>query len=211
MDAGPGFSSYTWSTGATTQSISDVTVGTYWVDLKTGDCTTRQTVKVYPTKQPVISNIEITNNDITVVVVGGTAPYKYSTDQIQWQDSNVFTDLPRGDTTVYVKDSFNCTPIEVTITVPNIVNVITPNGDGVNDVLDYSALAKKPNLVFGIYDRYGVQIFEGNKDTGYKWDGTINKSKKVSTGNYWFSISWNETKNRTPVKYSGWILVKNRE
>lgn len=211
LDAGTGFDGYSWSTGATTQIISDVSVGTYWVDLKTGDCTTRQTVKVYATQQPVVSNIEITNNDITVFVVGGTAPYKYSKDNINWQDSNIFTDLKRGDTTIYVKDSFDCAPIEVTITVPNIVNVITPNGDGVNDVLDYSALAGKPNLVLGIYDRYGVKIFEGNKDTGYKWDGTISKTKKVSTGNYWFSISWNETKNKTPIKFSGWILVKNRE
>ncbi|WP_406567330.1 T9SS type B sorting domain-containing protein, partial [Chryseobacterium kimseyorum] len=36
------------------------------------------------------------------------------------------------------------------------MNVITPNGDGVNDILDYSALAGKPNLVLGIFDRYGV-------------------------------------------------------
>lgn len=211
LDAGPGFGGYTWSTGATTQTISNVSVGTYWVDLKTGDCTTRQTVKVYPTQQPVVSNVEITNNDITVFVTGGTAPYRYSIDNINWQDSNVFTDLSRGDTTVYVKDSFDCTPIEVTITVPNIVNVITPNGDGVNDVLDYSALANKPNLVLGIFDRYGVKIFEGNKDTGYKWDGTINKTKKVSTGTYWFNISWSEIKTKTPIKFSGWILVKNRE
>lgn len=211
LDAGPGFDAYAWSTGATTQTITNVTVGTYWVDLKTGDCTTRQTVKVYPTQQPVISNIEVTTNDITISVVGGTAPYRYSIDNINWQDSNVFTDLTRGDVTVYVKDSFDCTPLEVTITVPNIVNVITPNGDGVNDVLDYSALANKPNLVLGIFDRYGVKIFEGNKEAGYKWDGAINKTKKVSTGNYWFSISWNESKNKTPIKFSGWILVKNRE
>ncbi|MCY0978722.1 gliding motility-associated C-terminal domain-containing protein [Chryseobacterium wangxinyae] len=211
LDAGTGFDGYSWSTGATTQVITDVTVGTYWVDLRTGDCTTRQTLNVYPTKQPVISTIEITNNDITVIVVGGTAPYQYSIDNVKWQDSNVFTDLTRGDITVYVRDSFSCAPIEVTVTIPNIVNVITPNGDGVNDVLDYSSLANKPNLVLSIFDRYGVKIFEGNKDTGYKWDGTINKTKKVSTGNYWFSITWNENKNKTPMKFSGWILVKNRE
>ncbi|CAD7808670.1 hypothetical protein CHRY9390_01869 [Chryseobacterium aquaeductus] len=211
LDAGPGFDGYQWSTGATTQVISDVTVGTYSVILKTGDCFAKQSVKVYSTQQPVISNIEVTNNDITISVVGGTAPYQYSTDNIKWQDSNIFTDLTRGDIIVYVKDSFNCTPIEVSVTIPNIVNVITPNGDGVNDVLDYSALANKPNLILEIFDRYGVKIFEGNKDTGYKWDGTINKTKKVSTGNYWFNISWNESKNKTPIKYSGWILVKNRE
>lgn len=211
LDAGTGFDGYQWSTGATTQIISDVTVGTYSVILKKGDCFTKQTVTVYPTQQPVISNIEVTSNDITVFAVGGTAPYKYSIDNINWQDSNVFTDLSRGDITVYVRDFFNCVPLEVTVTIPNIINVITPNGDGVNDVLDYSALANKPNLLLGIYDRYGVKIFEGNKDTGFKWDGTINKTKKVSTGNYWFSISWNENKNKTPIKFSGWILVKNRE
>lgn len=212
LDAGPGFDGYQWSTGATTQTISDVSVGTYWVILKTGECFTKQAVKVYASQQPVVSSIEITNNDITIFVVGGTAPYKYSIDDNNWQDSNVFTDLPRGDIKVYVKDSFNCAPIEINVTIPNIVNVITPNNDGVNDVLDYSSLANKPNLVFGIFDRYGVKIHEGNKDNNYKWDGTINGSKKVSTGNYWFNISWNENgKNKTPIKFSGWILVKNRE
>nr|WP_314495298.1 gliding motility-associated C-terminal domain-containing protein [uncultured Chryseobacterium sp.] len=211
LDAGPGFDGYQWSTGATTQIINDVTVGTYWVILKTGDCFTKQTVKVYPTQQPVISNIEVTNSTINVSVVGGTAPYKYSVDNINWQDSNVFTDVKRGDIKVYVKDSYDCAPLEVTVTIPNIINVITPNGDGINDILDYSALAKKSNLILGIFDRYGTKIFEGNKDTGFKWDGTINKTKKISTGNYWFSISWNENKNQTPVKFSGWVMVKNRE
>lgn len=211
LDAGAGFDGYLWSTGATTQTISNVNVGTYWVNLKTGDCTTRQSVTVYPTKQPVVSNIEITNNDITVYATGGTAPYRYSLDNVDWQDSNVFTDLPRGNATVYVKDSFDCVPVIVEITIPNLINVITPNGDGVNDILDYSALANKTDLLLGIFDRYGVKIFEGNKDAGYKWDGTINKTKKVSTGNYWFTISWIEPKRKTPVKFSGWILVKNRE
>lgn len=211
LDAGPGFDGYEWSTGATTQTISNVGVGTYWVKLKTGDCITKQAVKVYASEQPVITNIEVTGTSITVNVTGGVAPYEYSINNINWQSSNVFTDLPRGDVKVYVRDTYSCVPIEVEITIPNIVNVITPNGDGVNDVLDYSALANKPNLILGIFDRYGVQIFEGNKDTGYKWDGTINKTKKVSTGNYWFSITWNEAKTKTPIKFSGWILVKNRE
>lgn len=211
LDAGPGFDGYEWSTGATTQTISNVGVGTYWVKLKTGDCITKQPVKVYASEQPVITNIEVTGTSITVYVTGGVTPYEYSINNINWQSSNVFTDLPRGDVKVYVRDTFSCVPIEVEITIPNIVNVITPNGDGVNDVLDYSALANKPNLVLGIFDRYGVKIFEGNKDTGYKWDGTIGKTKKVSTGNYWFSITWNENKTKTPIKFSGWILVKNRE
>ncbi|ROH86581.1 gliding motility-associated C-terminal domain-containing protein [Chryseobacterium cucumeris] len=210
LDAGPGYTSYLWSTGATTPSISNVGVGTYWVDLKTRECTTRQTVKVYPSENPVISDINISNNTVTLTAIGGTTPYQYSMDNINWQNENVFTNVPRGSNTFYVKDAYNCTPVEVEITVPNLINIITPNGDGINDVLDYSALAGKPNFTFSIYDRYGSKIHEGSKLNGYQWDGSIG-GKKVSTGNYWFDMGWNETnKKQTPIKYTGWIMVKNR-
>lgn len=212
LDAGPGFDSYEWSTGATTQSIASVGTGTYWVKLKTGDCVAKQEVKVFASEQPVVANIEISNNNITVYVIGGTPAYQYSIDDVNWQDSNMFTNMTRGDHTIYVKDSYNCDPIEVGVVVPNIINVITPNGDGVNDVVDYSALAGKENLILSIFDRYGAKIFQADKSNGYKWDGSANGTKKVPTGNYWYSVTWNENnKNKTPIKFSGWILVKNRE
>lgn len=211
LDAGPGFTSYKWSTGATTQAISNVAVGTYWVDLKTGDCTVRQTVKVYPSAQPVITSVDISSTTVTVYVNGGTAPYKYSLDGIHWQDSNEFKNMPRGDSQIYVKDAYDCDPINISIVVPNLINVITPNGDGVNDFIDYSALAGKQNLVFNIFDRYGAKIHQADKSNRYKWDGTVG-GRKVPTGSYWYSVSWNENdKKSTPIKYSGWILVKNRD
>ncbi|MCA6066855.1 gliding motility-associated C-terminal domain-containing protein [Chryseobacterium sp. RG1] len=211
LDAGPGFVSYEWSTGATTQTIQGVAVGAYWVKLQTGKCFTLQKVNIYPSNQPVVSNIDITNNTITVTANGGTAPYKYSIDGVNWQDSNVFTGLPRGENKIYVKDSYDCNPVEVQVTVPNLLNAITPNGDNVNDYIDYSALAYKKNLVFIVYDRYGNKLYEAGKIRDYKWDGTAS-GKKILTGTYWYSISWNENdKNNTQTKYSGWVLVKNRE
>ncbi|WP_344832374.1 T9SS type B sorting domain-containing protein, partial [Chryseobacterium ginsenosidimutans] len=188
-----------------------VGVGTYWVKLKTGECVVTQNVKVFASEQPVISSIDISSNTITVHVVGGTPSYQYSMDGVQWQDSNEFKDVPRGDSKIYVKDAYDCEPIVVTIVVPNLINVITPNGDGVNDVIDYSALAGKQNLVFNIFDRYGAKIHQADQSNKYKWDGTI-AGRKIPTGSYWFSVSWNENdKKNTPVKYAGWILVKNRE
>ena len=211
LDAGPGFSGYEWSTGATTQVISNVGVGTYWVKLTTGDCTAIQNVKVYATEQPVVSNIEISNNSINVNVIGGTPAYQYSLDNVNWQDSNSFTGLTRGDYTVYVKDSYDCVPMEVNIVVPNIINVITPNGDGVNDVIDYSALRNKSGLVLTIFDRYGTKIHVADQSNNYTWDGTI-AGKKIPTGTYWYSVTWTENnKNKTPIKFSGWVMVKNRD
>ncbi|SDI88806.1 gliding motility-associated C-terminal domain-containing protein [Chryseobacterium taeanense] len=210
LDAGPGFITYEWSTGATSQTIT-AGVGTYWVKLKTGDCVATQTVKVYASDQPVITSVDISNTTVTVYVNGGTAPYKYSTDGINWQDSNEFKNMPRGDSHIFVKDAYDCNPIDIGIVVPNLINVITPNGDGVNDVIDYSALAGKQNLVFNVYDRYGTLIHKSDKFSQYKWDGTMS-GRKIPTGNYWYSVSWNENdKKNTSVKYSGWILVKNRD
>lgn len=211
LDAGPGFTAYEWSTGATTQIISNVGVGTYWVKLTTGDCTAIQKVKIYATEQPVISNVEITNNSIAVNVTGGTPAYQYSLDNVNWQDSNVFSGLTRGDYTVYVKDSYDCVPMEIVIVLPNIINVITPNGDGVNDVINYSALSGKGNLILNIFDRYGTKIHQADKSNNYTWDGKIG-GKNVPTGNYWYSVTWNENnKNKTPIKFTGWVMVKNRE
>jgi gliding motility-associated-like protein len=211
LDAGSGFASYEWSTGEITQSIHNVPVGIYWVKLKTGNCITKQIVRVNAAADPVITSLDITNNTITVNVSGGLAPYQYSLDGIKWQDSNIFTGLPRGENKIFVKDFYNCEPIQIQVTVPNLINAITPNGDNINDFIDYSALAYKKNLNFVVYDRYGNKKFEADKTRNYKWDGTSG-GKKMTTGTYWYTISWNENdKNNTQTKYSGWVLVKNRE
>jgi gliding motility-associated-like protein len=210
LDAGPGFQAYQWSTGETTQVISNVGVGEYWVDLNTDGCVTRQTVKVYASPSPVITNIDITNNTVTVTATGGTLPYQFSLDNINWQDSNVFTSVPRGQASIYVKDAYDCDPSVVEITVPNLVNAITPNDDNVNDYLDYSALGYKKDVVLTVYDRYGTKIHVGDKTNMYQWDGRTG-NKKVETGTYWYTITWSDPVTKVPSQYSGWILVKNRD
>lgn len=211
LDAGPGFASYLWSTGETTQVINNVTVGEYWVDLETNNCKTRQKVKVFKVADPVITNVEITNNTATLTVAGGTQPYEYSVDNVNWQATNVFNNLPRGQNIFYVKDANNCIPVSIEVTVPNLINAITPNGDSVNDFIDYSALAYKQNLVFNVYDRYGNKVHTADKNTGFKWDGKFN-DRKIHTGTYWYNISWNEPNAKnTLIVYNGWILVKNRD
>jgi len=62
-----------------------------------------------------------------------------------------------------------------------------------------------------VFDRYGTKIHQADKLNGYKWDGAVG-GRKVPTGTYWYSILWNENDQKsTPVKFTGWVLVKNRE
>lgn len=209
LDAGPGYTDYLWSTGATTQSIQNVPVGNYWVLLTFDGCQTKQTVTVFNAPTPKIKHVEVKNNTVTITVEGGTPPYQYSRDDIAWQDSNLFTNLPRGKNTFYVKDAFGCSPIQIQITVPNLVNAITPNDDGINDTLDYSELAYLKDFVLTIYNRYGQAVFSSDTTKEYKWNGKID-GRPVATGTYWYEIKWKEPDTEQQIIYSGWILVKNR-
>lgn len=56
---------------------------------------------------------------ITVTnVMGGTSPYMYSIDGVNFQTSPIFTDLTNGTYTVIIKDANDCTFITNEITIP---------------------------------------------------------------------------------------------
>lgn len=65
--------------------------------------------------------------------------------------------------------------------------VVTPNGDGVNDVFDVSAmLGQYPDATVTIYDRTGKVLSEYMaSDKG--WDGTYNGNDLPST-DYWYKV-----------------------
>ncbi|WP_374460700.1 T9SS type B sorting domain-containing protein [Chryseobacterium taeanense] len=208
LDAGPGFTSYNWSTGATSQVIT-VGAGNYYVDLEFNGCIYHQLVNVTTEQAPVINKIEVSGYNATVFVSGGTPPYQYSLNGIDYQTSNVFSGLSRGMHTVYVVGADRCIPVIKEFLVLNLINAITPNGDGINDALNYSDLRIKQNVSIEVVDRYGAPVYKST-DKNYIWDGKLN-GRPLPTGTYWYLLKWTEPDTKLPVSYSGWLLIKNRE
>ena len=206
LDAGAGFTSYHWSNGENTQSIKNVPAGDYWVDLSFNDCVYRQFVKVSEPAELLIDNVLIEGNKITIQVSNGIPPYRYFLDGAQ-QSSNMIENVATGKHTVEVRDQ--CGFVIQNFSIIAIKNLITPNGDGFNDIIDYSDLMTKTDPVLEVYDRNGQLVFKGSPVNRFSWDGKLN-GRDLPTSSYWYILEWNESGNPIRVKNTGWILLKNR-
>jgi gliding motility-associated-like protein len=208
LDAGPDFDSYLWNTGETTSSISGVKIGQYTVRLEHNGCFFTQEVNVTAEEEPIINEIDIQGSTVTIKASGSTPPYYYSLDNGPYQTSNIFYNVTLGNHFVRVKS--NCDAVTKEFSVIKLINFISPNGDGKNDVLDYSQLKNKMNPKFIVYDRFGKLVFEGTSSNNYTWDGKI-KGVIVPSTSYWYTIEWAETSTSEIKRFSNWILVKNND
>ena len=136
---------------------------------------------------------------IECLATGGFGTYEYSLNLIDWQSSPVFTDLPNGTYTAYVRDLQGCDILSVSnlfaVTYPNF---FTPNGDGYHDTWNITGLDESYEANIYIYDRYGKllkQIIPN--ETG--WNGTFNGQILPST-DYWFKIEYTENNVRKEFK-----------
>ncbi|RLZ07753.1 choice-of-anchor L domain-containing protein [Faecalibacter macacae] len=207
LNAGSGFDSYLWlHNGSTSQIITNVPVGTYHVRLEFNGCFYTQEVIVHAAENPIIENVIVTGTTVTVTVTNPTANYLYALDNGPYQSSNIFYNVGIGNHTVSVKSSSECNPVSEDFAIVNMVNFISPNNDGINDVLDYSDLMYKLNPKFQVFDRFGKIIFDGSPSNNYIWDGTFN-GKKVASGSYWYTLEFREPGSEKIIKQTNWILV----
>jgi gliding motility-associated-like protein len=192
ITAEAGFDSYVWSTGQTTQSINVSQPGTYTLTVSKGNCQGVFPIEVIQSNAPTIQHIETSDwtqndNSITVILDGtGVGDYVYSLDNIHFQASNTFTDLPPGSYTVYVKDLNECGTIAETVFLLAYPRFFTPNGDGFNDHWKVIFSETEPHLMTYVFDRYG-KLITGFLPGSLGWDGTLNGEPLPST-DYWFLV-----------------------
>ncbi|MDQ0592729.1 gliding motility-associated-like protein [Chryseobacterium ginsenosidimutans] len=212
LDAGSGPSySYSWNTGATTQTISIDTAGTYSVTITNGVCSQTFTATVGYIVTPQISEIIYNNNILTIIVKNnGNVPVEYSIDGgVTWQGSNIFSVLKNTQYSIRVRNRGATCDTTAEYYTFFMANVITPNSDGKNDVIDFSEISKYGNFEGGIFDRYGKAVFKPSTKTPI-WDGKY-IGRPLPTETYWYKLQWEDRITKKPVQLSGWILLKNRD
>lgn len=205
LNAGDGFSDYEWSpNNETSHKIEVNTPGEYCVKITTKEgCSFVQCVTVKEGVLPEF-NVEVISSNLIVHVSSSNTPYEYSLDGITWQNENQFPYTKGTTYTVFVreKSKANCVASK-TIHIPFIPNVITPNGDGINDFWDLSSLNFYSGTIkVKLYNQYGTLVKELTINNG---KNLANNEIKLTSGTYWYLI---EIPNFALLK--GWLLVKNR-
>ncbi|MCY1663447.1 T9SS type B sorting domain-containing protein [Chryseobacterium sp. SL1] len=212
LDAGSGPNySYSWNTGATSQTINVDTAGTYSVTISNGVCSKTFTATVGYIATPQIKEITYKDPFLTIIVQNnGNVPIEYSIDGgVTWQASNTFQVLKNTKYSIRVRNRGATCDTTAEYYTFFMANVITPNSDGSNDVIDFSEISKYGNFEGGIFDRYGKEVFRPTTKTPI-WDGKY-IGRPLPTGTYWYKLQWEDKIIKKPVQLSGWILLKNRD
>ncbi len=176
-------SEYTWNTGAKDSVIKVNNGGTYWLNIKYGNCDTYDTVNiVYDTVKVWLSGEDITCDPETFKLKGWVRVSG------QYKDLNWSSD-PAGLVPANFKDTvlsidkkglffingynINGCPYKDSLSIEavdtkkyfKIGNVFSPNGDSINEAFPAVNAAYLYHLI--IFDRWGVKVFEGENEPWY--------------------------------------------
>lgn len=149
----------------------------------------------------------------TLLGSGGVEYYWWSSYPAKYSDR--FTSSPavwpETDTTVFyvlVTDALGCQGIDscrVYVVRPEVANevqnLITPNGDGINDALDLTnLLGPEPASVY-IYNRWGGEVWS-DVDYDNNWRGTSNGGDDLPDGTYYILV-----RRESGIVYSGAVTI----
>ncbi|MEN2415557.1 Ig-like domain-containing protein [Flavobacterium mesophilum] len=189
LDAGISGMSYLWSTGATTQTIEIGTGGTYTVDVTSPapqNCTSRKTIVVEEHEIPQIDRIDVEGTRAIIYLKKEQPYFEYSVDGSNFQDSNIFYDVPGGLQTAYVREKNGCGGTTKNFVVLVFPPFFTPNNDSYNDVWEVTGMENYPQAQVTIFDRYGKLLAQLSA-LRMSWDGNFNHAP-LPASDYWYAL-----------------------
>lgn len=137
-----------------------------------------------------IDTIDLAEENSITILATGNGDYVFSlNDEFgEYQNSNVFNNVPAGIHTVYVKDLNGCGTVKNEVAVLGIPKFFTPNQDGSNDYWNIKGVNHMSNAKTNIqiFDRFG-KLLKQISPLDIGWDGTYNNMKMPAT-DYWYVI-----------------------
>ncbi len=230
LDAGAGFNSYVWSTGATTQTITVSQIGSYTFTVTRGACTASATINVTSGTKPEtsigVSPAQPTANSLglekqaficvddgeTLTLTGDTTNTAQLVTWSTGATTNQITVNAAGTYTATIQYTPGCIVID-SIVVQDVCEVkffvptaFSPNGDGVNDNLSIFGKGFF-NLDFRVFNRWGevIYISRSQNDTG--WDGTAHGVESPNGTYVWRAIYEDVRSPGTLIKKWGRINI----
>jgi gliding motility-associated-like protein len=91
--------------------------------------------------------------------------------------------------------------IEVTETTGFIPNVFTPNGDGMNDELEFVGIDQTAEYSIKIFNRWGKMVYEGT-DAMAHWDGTGHNN-----GVYFYELRYTDICSEEERLVTGYVTL----
>jgi len=141
----------------------------------------------------------ISKGEVAVLTASGALTYQWSNANgiLSGQNNALLTVRP-SQTTTYTVTGFNqygrsstktfTLEVRADYQVLNIMNVITPNGDGKNDTWKVENIDMYPNNTVKVFDRSGKIVFE-MKGYDNSWGGTF-RGSVVPEGAYYYIIDF---------------------
>ncbi|MRM85427.1 T9SS type B sorting domain-containing protein [Riemerella anatipestifer] len=189
-------------------NYSEVQWGVYTVEaVNAVGCPSTITFKITDENQPKIVNVTTDNDRIEVTAEGGVQPYTYIFNGVP-QQSNILLNPAGSQYTIQVRSATGCLGAPLSVYFLKFTNVITPNGDGKNDVWTVEHLDKMKEVSMIIMDRYGKPVFKAESGGNLVWDGT-EKGRELPSATYWYVIKWYDPATQRNEVKQGWILLKN--
>ncbi|HLP14493.1 MAG TPA: gliding motility-associated C-terminal domain-containing protein [Flavobacteriales bacterium] len=195
---------YSWNTGETTATItvSPLVNSTYTVTYSNGICTSTASTDVCVNPLPVViasADTSVEFDHPVIIHATGTGPF-------EWSPSNSLScaicpdpEAAAQETTTYIvstTNEFGCTAQDdITVSVYYVIhipNIITPNGDGMNDY--FHVIGMPANSSIQIFNRWGNLLYESAS-----YD---NKWSTETDGVYYYVFTTPDSKN-----FSGFFHV----
>ncbi|MGC4057991.1 MAG: gliding motility-associated C-terminal domain-containing protein [Chitinophagaceae bacterium] len=220
---GSGNYSYIWSDGVSGAARAGLKAGSYSV-----------TATDQQTKCTADTNLQITQNDslmlsltvqsdsclpgadgsITVHISGGTTPYNFA-----WSNGMVSQDLQgleAGSYTLNVTDARGCAASAAaqvaTIDCNTDVvvhDVLTPNGDGMNDAFFIEGIVFYPQNKLQIVDKWGDLVYERSPYDNSFTGMNSKTGDALPTGTYYYILQLNAPgKTKEQNTFKGAVLLK---